>query len=135
VRLEAFVYFPGSNFNQGQLHDQAENHSQSYALSSPLLFNHRKIFKYTNFQYIATQHLNMAPTRSKKQRKSTESAGSVDVQQSQIVATKTRSPARTPSNRSPIKKVRMGITVGQKQALIDNLQLESKCPNEQKCAR
>ncbi|KAE9373053.1 hypothetical protein N431DRAFT_337679 [Stipitochalara longipes BDJ] len=65
----------------------------------------------------------MAPTRSKKQRKSTESAASVEAS-SQIVTTKTRSPARTPPNRSPIKKVKMGITLGQKQALIDNLQLE-----------
>src|SRR5450432_483645 len=69
----------------------------------------------------------MAPTRSKK-RKSIESATSVDVQTfpapPQVVPTKTRSPTKTP-NRSPIKKVRMGITVGQKQALIDNLQLES----------
>ncbi|KAN0098958.1 Nbl1 / Borealin N terminal domain containing protein [Hyaloscypha variabilis] len=65
----------------------------------------------------------MAPTRSKKQRKSTESAASVEAP-SQILATKTRSPARTPSSRSPIKKVKMGITLGQKQALIDNLQLE-----------
>ena len=67
----------------------------------------------------------MAPTRSKKQRKSTESVASVEAPP-QILATKTRSPARTPSNRSPIKKVKMGITLGQKQALIDNLQLESE---------
>jgi len=67
----------------------------------------------------------MAPTRSKKQRKSTESTTSVEAP-SQTVATKTRSPARTPPNRSPIKKVKMGITLGQKQALIDNLQLESE---------
>ncbi|RDL38608.1 Uncharacterized protein BP5553_02948 [Venustampulla echinocandica] len=71
----------------------------------------------------------MAPTRSKK-RKSTEStASSVDMQSfpapPRMVPTKTRSPIRTPpSNRSPIKKARAGITLGQKQALIDNLQLE-----------
>lgn len=72
----------------------------------------------------------MAPTRSKKQRKSTESASSVDVQSfpapPQMVPTKTRSPVSTPSNsRSPIKKMKVGITVAQRQALIDNLQLES----------
>ena len=70
----------------------------------------------------------MAPTRSKK-RKSTESTSSVDVQNfpapPQLIPTKTRSPARTPTFRSPIKKSTMGITLGQKQALIDNLQLES----------
>ncbi|KAE8445901.1 hypothetical protein EG329_012680 [Mollisiaceae sp. DMI_Dod_QoI] len=70
----------------------------------------------------------MAPTRSKKQRKSTESASSVDVQSfpapPQKVPTKTRGPATTPSNRSPIRKTKMGITAAQRQALIDNLQLE-----------
>ncbi|TVY46950.1 hypothetical protein LOCC1_G003233 [Lachnellula occidentalis] len=73
----------------------------------------------------------MAPTRSKKTaRKSTESsASSVDMQSfpapPQMVPTKTRSPMKTPpSQRSPIKKARLGITLGQKQALIDNLQLE-----------
>ncbi|KAH7398062.1 Borealin N terminal-domain-containing protein [Cadophora sp. MPI-SDFR-AT-0126] len=69
----------------------------------------------------------MAPTRSKK-RKSTESTSSVDIQNfpapPQMIPTKTRSPARTPTNRSPIKKQKMGITLAQKQALIDNLQLE-----------
>lgn len=45
----------------------------------------------------------------------------------QMVPTKTRSPMKTPpSQRSPIKKAKMGITLGQKQALIDNLQLESE---------
>ncbi|KUJ11359.1 uncharacterized protein LY89DRAFT_786968 [Mollisia scopiformis] len=71
----------------------------------------------------------MAPTRSKKQRKSTESAGSVDIQSfpapPQMVPTKMRSPATTPpNNRSPIRKPKMGITAAQRQALIDNLQLE-----------
>lgn len=71
----------------------------------------------------------MAPTRQQKKRKSTESTNSVDLQSfpapPQLVPTKTRSPARTPIRGSPIKKTKMGITVGQKQALIDNLQLES----------
>lgn len=75
------------------------------------------------------QSRDMAPTRSKKP-KSTESTGSVDIQKfpvpPQMIPTKTRSPARTPpNNRSPIKKQKMGITLAQKQALIDNLQLES----------
>lgn len=38
--------------------------------------------------------------------------------------TKTDSPAHTPTSKSPIKKVFVGITATQKQALIDNLQLE-----------
>ncbi|KAF4634243.1 hypothetical protein G7Y89_g3865 [Cudoniella acicularis] len=41
-----------------------------------------------------------------------------------MVPTKSRSPIGTPTQKSPIKKARMGITLGQKQALIDNLQLE-----------
>lgn len=79
----------------------------------------------------------MAPTRSKKTaRKSTEStASSVDVQgfpaPPQMVPTKARSPVTTPSQRSPFKKARMGITLGQKQALIDNLQLEGRLRHEQ----
>jgi len=70
----------------------------------------------------------MAPTRSKKQRKSTESAMSVEMQNfpvpPQSAASKTRSPTRTPVNRSPIRKQKMGITMGQKQSLMDNLQEE-----------
>ncbi|PBP26213.1 hypothetical protein BUE80_DR002789 [Diplocarpon rosae] len=71
----------------------------------------------------------MAPTRSKKP-KSTESTSSVDIQTfpvpPQMIPAKTCSPARTPTSRSPIKKPtqKMGITMAQKQALIDNLQLE-----------
>ncbi|RFU29217.1 hypothetical protein B7463_g7137, partial [Scytalidium lignicola] len=70
----------------------------------------------------------MAPTRTRK-RKSTESAASVDMQNfpvpPQLVPKKTRSPARTPPlNRSPIRRPTAGITLAQKQALIDNLQLE-----------
>ncbi|EKD20962.1 hypothetical protein MBM_00075 [Drepanopeziza brunnea f. sp. 'multigermtubi' MB_m1] len=69
----------------------------------------------------------MAPTRSKK-RKSTESTSSEDIQNfpapPQTIPTKTHSPARTPPNRSPIRKQKVGITLAQKQALIDNLQLE-----------
>ncbi|KAG9232675.1 Borealin N terminal-domain-containing protein [Amylocarpus encephaloides] len=70
----------------------------------------------------------MAPTRTKK-RKSTESTtSSVDMQSfpapPQMVPTKTRNPVRSPSNRSPIKKSKPGITMAQKQRLIENLQLE-----------
>ncbi|PSS22969.1 hypothetical protein M430DRAFT_16913 [Amorphotheca resinae ATCC 22711] len=68
----------------------------------------------------------MAPTRARK-RKSTESS-SADIPsfqtRSELVPTKTASPAITPTNRSPIRKRKMGITSRQKQALIDNLQLE-----------
>lgn len=78
------------------------------------------------------QTANMAPTRSKK-RNSTESTSSVDVQKfpapPQMIPTKTRSPARTPTNKSPVKQQKMGVTLAQKQALIDNLQLESKATN------
>jgi hypothetical protein len=88
------------------------------------------IERYSNTNSSNPNHpADMAPTRSKK-RKSAESTNSIDVQNfpvpPQIVPTKTRSPLRTPTTRSPIKKPAMGITLGQKQALIDNLQLESK---------
>ena len=61
----------------------------------------------------------MAPGRIKKTRHSSDNETQA---RSQNVAVK--SPIRTPV-RSPQKKP-MGITEGQKQALIDNLQLESK---------
>jgi len=70
----------------------------------------------------------MAPTRQKK-RKSTDSTTSVDIQSfpvpPQLVPAKMQNHTRTPTGRSPIRKQAMGITIGQKQALIDNLQLES----------
>ncbi|KAI9743492.1 MAG: hypothetical protein M1818_002805 [Claussenomyces sp. TS43310] len=71
----------------------------------------------------------MAPTRTKK-RKSTESESSVDLLSfpappaQKTIPTKKGTPARTPTSRSPIRKQAMGISVNQKQALIDNLQLE-----------
>ena len=61
----------------------------------------------------------MAPGRVKKNRHSSDNETQA---RSQTVAVK--SPIRTPVG-SPQKKS-MGITEGQKQALIDNLQLESK---------
>lgn len=73
----------------------------------------------------------MAPTRMKK-RKSTESEGSLDLQDfpapplQQKLPTKSGSSSQTPTARSPKKTLRMGITATQKQALIDNLQLESE---------
>jgi hypothetical protein len=115
---------------QEQLYNLEERNSPSHNSTSPLRPARHQSSKHTKLQRIASHVLDMAPTRSKK-RKSTESTSSVEVQgfpaPPQIVAAKTRSPARTPPSRSPIKKVRMGITVGQKQALIDNLQLESMC--------
>lgn len=43
----------------------------------------------------------------------------------QMVATKTEEDT---SRESPRKRRKVGITIAQKQALIDNLQLESRCP-------
>lgn len=90
--------------------------------STSLNFHIRKILEF----FITI----MAPTRSKK-RKSNESQTSVDatsflapVEHTAIAKSQTTS--RTPISRSPIKKAARGITVNQKQALIDNLQLESK---------
>lgn len=74
----------------------------------------------------------MPPIRGKK-RKSVESTTSsdeemqqntvVDIAIGQKVPTKSGSP--TASEESPYKKRKTGITLAQKQALIDNLQLES----------
>ena len=61
----------------------------------------------------------MPPGRVKKDRHSSDNGTQA---RSQTVAVK--SPIRTPMG-SPQKKS-IGITEGQKQALIDNLQLESK---------
>lgn len=61
----------------------------------------------------------MAPTRTKKVQSSTDASSAA---RPQIVTL--QSPATTPVQ-SPKKKSTM-ITEGQKQALIDNLQLESE---------
>ena len=61
----------------------------------------------------------MAPARAKKTRSSTETSSTARPQTVTL-----QSPARTPVQ-SPQKKS-VTITEGQKQALIDNLQLESK---------
>jgi hypothetical protein len=59
----------------------------------------------------------MAPLRPKKQQKSRVP--------SKTVTMKSPTPMKTPE-RSPIKKRKVAITEAQKQALIDNLCLESK---------
>jgi Nbl1 / Borealin N terminal len=76
----------------------------------------------------------MAPLRSKQHKASDSSTGLEGARnpppQTRTVATKTGSPtARTPNkNMSPTQK-RRAITQAQKQALIDNLQLESTRPH------
>lgn len=84
----------------------------------------------------------MPPIRGKK-RKSVESTMSndeelqqnaaVDIAMGQTVPTKTGSP--TTSEESPCKKMKTGITLAQKQALIDNLQLESMFPAQRSMRR
>ncbi|OBT91875.1 hypothetical protein VE01_10133 [Pseudogymnoascus verrucosus] len=70
----------------------------------------------------------MAPTRQRKHGKSTESESSVDAMDfpapPQTIPTKSSTPTRTPIRRSPTKKATRGLTANQKQALLDNLQLE-----------
>lgn len=68
----------------------------------------------------------MAPVRNKK-RVSDQSTAS----RRHGAATDTKVPIKSPStphDKSPIKKRRMGISALQKQALIDNLQLEGNFP-------
>ncbi|PKS06521.1 hypothetical protein jhhlp_007269 [Lomentospora prolificans] len=61
----------------------------------------------------------MAPIRTKKRVSGEPQARTM------TVPTKMGTPTRTPhNNRSPIKKRQAGLTIAQKQALIDNLQLE-----------
>ena len=72
-----------------------------------------------SFQLFLTPKQVMAPTRTKKPRSST---GTSSTAPPQTVALQL--PARTPIH-SPQKRS-MTITDGQKQALIDNLQLESE---------
>ncbi|TQV95799.1 hypothetical protein V2A60_000972 [Cordyceps javanica] len=62
----------------------------------------------------------MAPTKSKK-RVSDQSAAST---RQRGVKVPVKEEPTTPTERSPIKKRRAGITLHQKQALIENLQLE-----------
>ncbi|KAM0285024.1 hypothetical protein ACHAQH_001713 [Verticillium albo-atrum] len=65
----------------------------------------------------------MAPCRTKKRASGDSQAKYSASPDRQTIPTKTV--AATPTRRSPIKK-RKGITVEQKQALIDNLQLENR---------
>lgn len=66
---------------------------------------------------------NMAPTRPKKR----PSGPTPSPRPNQTtVPTKSGTPTQTPHNRSPIKKAKPGLTMAQKQALIDNLRLESQ---------
>ncbi|KAI0172318.1 Borealin N terminal-domain-containing protein [Hypoxylon sp. FL1284] len=58
----------------------------------------------------------MAPVKATRKRKSNQSTSSVE---DQMIPTLKGSP-----HRSPIKKRKLGLSVAQKQALIDNLQLE-----------
>ncbi|KAI1763432.1 Borealin N terminal-domain-containing protein [Hypoxylon sp. FL1150] len=58
----------------------------------------------------------MAPVKATRKRKSNQSTSSVE---DQMIPTMMGSP-----HRSPIKKRRLGLSLAQKQALIDNLQLE-----------
>jgi hypothetical protein len=70
----------------------------------------------------------MPPVRSRK-RVSDQSTIPVNCQSNmadQKIPTKSGSPVATPRQRSPIKKKKPGISLAQKQALIDNLQLESE---------
>lgn len=65
----------------------------------------------------------MAPTRSQK-RKSTESTTSADIPDFPAAPKMVPIKSSPSDNRSSIRKRRMGITLAQKQALVDNLQLE-----------
>lgn len=65
----------------------------------------------------------MAPTKSKK-RGSDQSAAST---KQRGVKVPVKDEPTTPTDRSPIKKRKAGITLQQKKTLIENLQLESMC--------
>lgn len=72
----------------------------------------------------------MPPLRSKKRKSSTDISSIASMQDfpappTTTVPTKLDKAARTPT-RNPNKRPNLGITYEQKQALIDNLQLESK---------
>ena len=75
----------------------------------------------------------MPPGRPKKTRPSTDAASFVPPPTT--VPTETDEPTQTPPERSPVanRTLAPGITQAQKQALIDNLQLESKQDNPPTC--
>ena len=71
----------------------------------------------------------MAPTRTRQTRKSAASDVQINTFNQTIPVTNdtiatAHMQSRTPNTRSPIKKINSKITTAQKQALIDNLQLE-----------
>jgi len=82
----------------------------------------RTLYQYEGLTSILA--FTMAPTRTKKTATPDETIPSEDMPQQRIVTM--QSPARTPLQ-SPVKKPLM-ITESQKQALIDNLQLEGTFP-------
>ncbi|KAH8844845.1 hypothetical protein MCOR27_002106 [Pyricularia oryzae] len=69
----------------------------------------------------------MPPARTRK-RKSEDSVADENntpgTEAGERIPTKTGSPVRTPTGQGPAKRRKLGITMAQKQALIDNLQLE-----------
>ncbi|KAI6362820.1 hypothetical protein MCOR25_006084 [Pyricularia grisea] len=69
----------------------------------------------------------MPPARTRK-RKSEDSVADENnapgTGAGEKIPTKTGSPVRTPTGQGPAKRRKLGITMAQKQALIDNLQLE-----------
>ncbi|KAK0363572.1 hypothetical protein LTR91_020360 [Friedmanniomyces endolithicus] len=75
----------------------------------------------------------MPPGRPKKTRPSTDAAASAPPPTT--VPTRTDEPTQTPPERSPVadRILTAGITQAQKQALIDNLQLESKQDTSHTC--
>ncbi|SPN96691.1 uncharacterized protein DNG_00211 [Cephalotrichum gorgonifer] len=66
----------------------------------------------------------MAPTRTNNRLSSHASPSPQPNRQTTVPTKSGGTPTRTPHNMSPIKKRKPGLTISQKQALIDNLQLE-----------
>lgn len=71
----------------------------------------------------------MLPVIGKKRKSGADATGEME---HQTIPTKT---GDQPSNGSPMKKRRTGITIAQKQALIENLQLESMSANIHRVSR
>lgn len=97
--------------------DAARTRTPSFALPSPVsLLNHEH---YQAGAKPQTTTQTMAPTRPRKQA-SAESGSSLEKR-----ATSSGSDTPSTPKRSPIQKKPTGITLQQKQALIENLRLES----------
>lgn len=117
-------------------------HTNEKHLATLIFHKDHNYFKHQALHYLSHKSLRMPPIRGKK-RKSVESTMSndeelqqnaaVDIAMGQTVPTKTGSP--TTSEESPCKKMKTGITLAQKQALIDNLQLESMFPAQRSMRR